>query len=430
MIAMSMRYPARAVLSVCLMVAACAASVVQPESSLVAPSNAVQCSFYCRSPAAASIERTLTVREGETLSDVFHGLTFLVRLDRGAFVLMASAGERERFRNTYRYSGALPDNGFPPGDSFTGAVLLVEPESGADFQISCKTLVAGKEPDRASRERAQRERAMQARVSALLQTLTAMQPCELSAEQQQASERCAPTHSLVERVDAAITLHQLGERKLGAIDLADAQLAQVDLRETALSGALFDGANLSGALLYFSTLSRARVRHANLTQANLYGATLQKADFSAACLEHAKLQNVRAQGADFERVDMQHAYVMGALLDAAHLKGANLAEAHLNRVRLVGADLQDANLQGAALSFGNLERADLTGADLTGADLSETVLDGADLSSATGLTQAQLDGACGDARTRLPQGLQISRHPRPFVVSLGYAPCDLDALRR
>ena len=42
---------------------------------------------------------------------------------------------------------------------------------------------------------------------------------------------------------------------------------------------------------------------------------------------------------------------------------------------------------------------------MTAAVLYLTRLDGTDLSAAKGLTQGQVDEACGDAETRLPAGL-------------------------
>ena len=45
-------------------------------------------------------------------------------------------------------------------------------------------------------------------------------------------------------------------------------------------------------------------------------------------------------------------------------------------------------------------------ADLTGADL-DANLSGANLSDAKNLTQEQLDKACGNADTKLPEGLTL-----------------------
>ena len=64
------------------------------------------------------------------------------------------------------------------------------------------------------------------------------------------------------------------------------------------------------------------------------------------------------------------------------------------------ANLQDTNLQDATLA-----RADLSGARLDSADLRRANFSGAILSSTIGLTQAQLNAACVDDKTKLPPGL-------------------------
>jgi uncharacterized protein YjbI with pentapeptide repeats len=48
------------------------------------------------------------------------------------------------------------------------------------------------------------------------------------------------------------------------------------------------------------------------------------------------------------------------------------------------------------------------GANLRGADLSDADLRSAKLSGVRNLTQAQLDKACGDTNTKLPEGLTLN----------------------
>jgi uncharacterized protein YjbI with pentapeptide repeats len=93
--------------------------------------------------------------------------------------------------------------------------------------------------------------------------------------------------------------------------------------------------------------------------------------------------------------------------------GADLMGRHL-----AGVDLRRASLRGAYLIGTNLAGADLRLADLAGADLRGAQLAGADLSTSLFLTQAQLDAARGDARTKLPPALRHPAHwpgpaPRP-----------------
>lgn len=84
----------------------------------------------------------------------------------------------------------------------------------------------------------------------------------------------------------------------------------------------------------------------------------------------------------------------------ADLAGADLSRRHLDRANLRGALLIGANLRGASLG-----RADFTGADLRGADLS-----GANLEGAMFLSQAQIDQARGDSKTRLPRDRDRPSH--------------------
>lgn len=77
---------------------------------------------------------------------------------------------------------------------------------------------------------------------------------------------------------------------------------------------------------------------------------------------------------------------------------------------LTGADLRGASLRGARLIGADLRGADLRLADFTGADVRNADLRGADLSGAIFVTQAQLDSARGDARTRLPGSLSRPVH--------------------
>ena len=62
-----------------------------------------------------------------------------------------------------------------------------------------------------------------------------------------------------------------------------------------------------------------------------------------------------------------------------------------------GVDFQDAVLVGGWFGGSKFDNAKFDNANLSGSDLSE----------AKGLTQAQLNTACGDGETRLPKGLVL-----------------------
>ncbi len=132
--------------------------------------------------------------------------------------------------------------------------------------------------------------------------------------------------------------------------------------------------------------------------------------------KQADLADANLQGAALTGANLQGAFLTSANLQGAYLRWADLREAHLYRANLqgaflTGAKLQGADLQGAALTGANLQGADLSDAKLQGVDLR-----GADLRRAQNLTREQLDGACGDDKTKLPDDLadyQMKPCPEP-----------------
>jgi uncharacterized protein YjbI with pentapeptide repeats len=185
---------------------------------------------------------------------------------------------------------------------------------------------------------------------------------------------------------------------LEAADLNGAILNGADLSGGNLNSAILSGANLTGANLSGADLSGAKLRAANLGSANLRTAKLSSADLSGVDLSAANLGSADLSGADLNNATLQLAE-----LSSANLRSANLAVANLSWATLIRADLNK-----AALWSANLSGANLSGANLSGADLQLTELSGADLRDARGLTQAQLDEACGKPKA-LPPGLTLDK---------------------
>jgi uncharacterized protein YjbI with pentapeptide repeats len=131
--------------------------------------------------------------------------------------------------------------------------------------------------------------------------------------------------------------------------------------------------------------------------------------------ETAAVEVAQVKGADLENRDLRHADASGAFLVNAKLSRVGLSDADLREADFRGADLRVADLSGADLGGADFRGADLSGADLSGAHLYSRVggpdLSYANISWARGLTQAQLDEACGDDETQLPEGLTIRPCP-------------------
>lgn len=120
----------------------------------------------------------------------------------------------------------------------------------------------------------------------------------------------------------------------------------------------------------------------NLFQASFGGAEMHGRNFSGARLRQADLSLSVMNRSNFSGADLRDVDAYGAVFGGANFAGANLTNASF-----VGTYLQGANLRGANLS----------GANFSGAEMDRVV----------GVTQAQLNQACGDTATTVPAGLHI-----------------------
>lgn len=111
------------------------------------------------------------------------------------------------------------------------------------------------------------------------------------------------------------------------------------------------------------------------------GGDFDGALFVSAKIGALKAEGVRLNGADFSYVEAPDAAFSGSLLEKARFRNAYLPNANFNGAILV--------------------EADFTGAKVPGADFL----------GAVGLTQHQLNRACGDTDTKLPPGLSITACP-------------------
>ena len=135
-------------------------------------------------------------------------------------------------------------------------------------------------------------------------------------------------------------------------------------------------------------------------------AQIERARNGASCprcnLFQADFANLRLAGRDFA---------------GARLRQADFSAAVMNRTRFAHADLRDVNGYAGVFSSADFSGADLThasfvgaylqGASFRGARLTGTNFSGAEMNRARGLTQRQLDEACGDSTTALPAGLRL-----------------------
>ena len=126
----------------------------------------------------------------------------------------------------------------------------------------------------------------------------------------------------------------------------------------------------------------------------------QAADPAAVARIHGGIVN--CVGCDLKGADLANTCVKEHDLHGADFTGANASLMCMSFANFTGVSFKDADLAGA-----NMAGAKMKDADLTGAKTSITSFLGTDLRHVKGLTQAQLDVACGNARTKLPPGLKV-----------------------
>lgn len=107
-------------------------------------------------------------------------------------------------------------------------------------------------------------------------------------------------------------------------------------------------------------------------------------------------------GRDLSGARLRQADLSLSTFDGSTFAGANMSVVNAFGIRAQRADFSDVDFQDAVLVGGWFGHSKFDGARLQDANIS-----GSDLSTATGLTQSQLDAACGDSDTRLPPGMSV-----------------------
>ncbi len=168
--------------------------------------------------------------------------------------------------------------------------------------------------------------------------------------------------------------------------LTNANLSGADLTSTDLRGSKLDGANLEKATLLRTYMNGSTITGANFTKSVGYRTHFDGADLSDTNLEKSEMQR-----ADFRNTN---------------LTNTNFSKAELGRANFDNAIVENVNFEFANLARADFRTTKLSGQnDFTGSFLFLTRFEGQDISQAKGLVQSQIDIACGDEKTVLPEGL-------------------------
>ena len=195
-------------------------------------------------------------------------------------------------------------------------------------------------------------------------------------------------------------------------DLSDSTFLVKLMPQSTLIRSNLDRTIFQRSILDGSMLDSASFRQAQFVETDLSSVTARGTDFSGAGFVGTKMTGAMVQSALFDgamlaKSDVSSAQFSGASLRNARISGSVATDAIFYRADLIGAEISDSILRRANLSEALLVGAVISDVDLTGASLKDADLSGADLRFAAGLTQDQLDAACGTGLTRLPRGLRI-----------------------
>lgn len=109
-----------------------------------------------------------------------------------------------------------------------------------------------------------------------------------------------------------------------------------------------------------------------------------------------------AYGGVCEDCDLSGRILAGAKMSNSVFNRTNFTRSVMRRTDGAGSEFVEANFTDADLSYMKFESADVTDAIFVRARIH-----GADFAEAHGLTQAQLNQACGNAQTQTPHGLRV-----------------------
>lgn len=173
-------------------------------------------------------------------------------------------------------------------------------------------------------------------------------------------------------------------------------LSSADLSGAVMQGTDFSATDLSKTKLAESDLTKATVVRASFADAMADGASFERSVGSRTIFRDASLRR-----ANFYKSEMPRADFSGAALN-----DVNFDHSDLGRAKFAGADISGTRYEFAILARADLRKSRFEGPiDLTGAYFFLTRIEGVDLSAAKGLAQWQIDMACGDDKTRLPDGI-------------------------
>jgi len=204
-------------------------------------------------------------------------------------------------------------------------------------------------------------------------------------------------------------LAAVGARAAG--DCGSEAAPGIDWQECQKRLLMLGGSDFQDAKLFGTDFTATDLRATNLAGANLEKAKLIRASLAGAKAQGTRFARVEAYRTDFSDLDAEAASFESAELQRSNFRNAKLSKANFTKSDLGRSQFDGAELGGSRFALANVSRTDFRGAifsapgDFDRAFFFLARIEGVDLSAATGLVQWQVDMACGDDKTGLPEGL-------------------------
>ena len=212
------------------------------------------------------------------------------------------------------------------------------------------------------------------------------------------------TGPLIMGGDEGIDVHREdGTGKVATPGTPDPDMfAGLSLRNATLAETRLDGYNLDFTDMRGVALANVTLQKASGQDARFDDALILRADFSRGVFRRERFDRAVIAHSVFEGAEIIEGSFIDVVMRGGSFSGATLAGSRFDQARFERTDLRQVDF--GVSSFVN---ATFDGARLNGSSLAAANLSGADLTTAVGLTQSQLDKACGSETTLLPEGLSV-----------------------
>jgi len=209
-------------------------------------------------------------------------------------------------------------------------------------------------------------------------------------------------------------------------DLSNKRMNGVKLKNANFSGSIFNNSNLSGGNFDGSNLTGSHFRKALMYSVEGQNVNMNGADLQDATLTEAKLGNSVFIGSNFRRADLTRGQFQDGDFRKTSFQRATATDVNFQNGDFTEAKLDHINLYKANLDGGNFKSVTFGNAIMLDATMMATDLSDADLSMTQGLKQDQLNAACGNMNTKLPDGLYVPYCEGSMVAEAGHNHDKLD----